>query len=306
MKVHLISNSKSGSGEGKNIAALIQEACDAKGYQMITYAAASASEFNKNIERAIDSAKHGNEMILAAGGDGTIRAVSEKLLNTSIPLGIIPVGTFNYFSKEHGIPKSTSEAIQIALNNVATPVQIAKLNDHVFINNASIGLYVKTIKERERWTDVLGRSRFVAAASTIYSFFTPQRLLKFNIEHSGSTSTRTISTPLIFICNNQAQLKDLALIQEWKSLQNEVSVIYLRPVNKKQLVSLLFRGVTKTLLKEKKLEQFYCSSLSIETLKKTYDVSLDAEIFHLTAPFKIEVFPHGLNLIKPMESHESS
>ncbi len=49
-------------------------------------------------------------VIVAAGGDGTLNAVASKLKNTSIPMGILPLGTFNYVAKVLDIPLDLLEA----------------------------------------------------------------------------------------------------------------------------------------------------------------------------------------------------
>ena len=53
---------------------------------------------------------HSCQMIVVAGGDGTISAVADGLAPSRIPLGIIPVGTGNVLAQELGIPLDPDEA----------------------------------------------------------------------------------------------------------------------------------------------------------------------------------------------------
>jgi diacylglycerol kinase family enzyme len=54
---------------------------------------------------------------------------------------VLPQGTFNYFSRTHGIPLDTTDATRALLAGMIRPVQVGLLNDRVFLVNASLGLY---------------------------------------------------------------------------------------------------------------------------------------------------------------------
>ncbi|MCU0536079.1 MAG: methylglyoxal synthase [Hydrococcus sp. Prado102] len=57
------------------------------------------------------------DLVIASGGDGTVSAVAGALINTGIPLGIIPRGTANAFAVALGIPGSPRNACQIILGD---------------------------------------------------------------------------------------------------------------------------------------------------------------------------------------------
>lgn len=63
----------------------------------------------------LDAAASEPELIVVAGGDGTLRAAAEALAGTGIPMGLIPSGTGNLFARELGLP----------LNNLRTAVTVA-------------------------------------------------------------------------------------------------------------------------------------------------------------------------------------
>ncbi|MFY0084746.1 diacylglycerol kinase family protein, partial [Acinetobacter baumannii] len=70
-------------------------------------------------------------VVVAAGGDGTLNAVASKLKNTSIPMGILPLGTFNYVAKVLDIPLDLLEAAEVIATGIPRSVHIAAINDHI-------------------------------------------------------------------------------------------------------------------------------------------------------------------------------
>ena len=55
------------------------------------------------------------DLVIAAGGDGTVRVVADGLAGTGIPMGIVPEGTANLLSRNLDIPQNELEAIKVAL-----------------------------------------------------------------------------------------------------------------------------------------------------------------------------------------------
>ena len=126
---------------------------------------------------AADAARADGGLVVAAGGDGTINAVATAVLRVGLPMGVIPMGTFNYFSREHGLPLDAEAAVQNLLQALHAgemrPVQVGYVNRQMFLVNASVGLYPKLLAEREKASRRFGRSRLVAVASAVWSMFRP-------------------------------------------------------------------------------------------------------------------------------------
>jgi len=72
-----------------------------------------------------EAAASGPDLIVVAGGDGTLRAAAEALAGTGIPLGLIPSGTGNLFARELGLPLSNPRAaVGVAFAGVERPVDL--------------------------------------------------------------------------------------------------------------------------------------------------------------------------------------
>lgn len=99
------------------------------------------------------------DMIVAAGGDGTIRLAANYLLgrNLACPLGVIPMGSGNLVAEAMGIPVRFKRAVQNLKKGKPTPIDMGLLNEeHYFILSFSMGHMAETviktpIKEKRRW-----------------------------------------------------------------------------------------------------------------------------------------------------------
>ena len=83
--------------------------------------------------------------VIAIGGDGTAYEVACGLMNTGVPMGIIPAGTGNDFIKTVSIPKKPMEALEFILTHDARPVDVGGLNDRLFLNVCGTGFDVTVL-----------------------------------------------------------------------------------------------------------------------------------------------------------------
>ena len=83
------------------------------------------------------------DLLIAAGGDGTLNEVVHGLMDLSEAsrpiLGIVPLGTANDFATGCGIPRDPEEALVLCLKGQGVPIDIGKANAHWFLNAASVG-----------------------------------------------------------------------------------------------------------------------------------------------------------------------
>ena len=82
------------------------------------------------------------DVVVAAGGDGTVNEVLHGLmdmLTVSRPsLGIVPLGTANDFAIACGIPRDPEKALALCMRGAEVPIDVGKANNHWFINAASL------------------------------------------------------------------------------------------------------------------------------------------------------------------------
>ena len=80
-------------------------------------------------------------IVVAAGGDGTVNSVATAIVDSTAALGVLPLGTLNHFAKDLHIPLDLREAVAVVAAGHIRHVDVGQVNDRVFVNNSSIGLY---------------------------------------------------------------------------------------------------------------------------------------------------------------------
>src|SRR6476620_10384727 len=80
-------------------------------------------------------------LVVVGGGDGTISAAASALAGTETRLGILPLGTLNHFARDLSIPADVDEAAALIAKGSVRQVDVAEMNERIFINNSAIGLY---------------------------------------------------------------------------------------------------------------------------------------------------------------------
>lgn len=77
--------------------------------------------------------------MIAVGGDGTIHEVMNGLVGTDIPLGIVPAGSGNDFSRAIGIPSKADKALERILSGKSKMIDIGNVNSTYFCTVAGVG-----------------------------------------------------------------------------------------------------------------------------------------------------------------------
>jgi diacylglycerol kinase family enzyme len=174
---------------------------------------AHSDQLSNIAQQAAATAFGRHSAVVAVGGGGTINAVAQAAHAQGCALGVLPQGTFNYFARTHGIPADAPQALQTLLTCEPVPVQVqvGLINNHVFLVNASLGLYPELLQDREAFKTRFGRSRLVAFGSALVTMLGVHRILRLRIERG--VDHRDITTNTLFIGNNRLQLEQVGLAQ---------------------------------------------------------------------------------------------
>ncbi|WP_315790420.1 lipid kinase [Fischerella sp. JS2] len=123
-----------------------------QGFELIAASAENPQHFSDVIRRY----QHQVDLVIVGGGDGTLNAAVDTLVETNLPLGILPLGTANDLARTLKIPNSLSEASKVIATGKVQRIDLGEVNGKYFFNVASLGLSVKitqrlTKEVKRRW-----------------------------------------------------------------------------------------------------------------------------------------------------------
>ena len=297
----IVFNLGSGSGDEARVRAAIRQACDAAGRAFELVGVDDPSQLPSLARKAVQHAQRAQGVVVAAGGDGTLNAVAQAVLGSGCAYGVLPQGTFNYFSRTHGIPADTAQAMQVLLHASAKPAQVGLVNGRVFLVNASLGLYPKLLEDREGWKQQFGRSRLVAFTAGLATLLRGYRSLRLRIEVQGVT--RSVRTPTLFVGNNALQMEQLGFPLAQAIDGGALAAIMLRPVSRLSMLALLLRGAFGRLGDADQVVGVPCKQLHVHAARafgpRRVKVATDGEIVWLPMPLEFAVSGEPLWLIRP-------
>jgi YegS/Rv2252/BmrU family lipid kinase len=140
----LIVNAKSRSGTAQREMAI--ERLEAHGIETVHLDCARREDLSPLI------VKHAKDVdcAIVGGGDGTLNAAAFGVIETGLPLGILPLGTANDLARTLGIPFDLDGAAQVIADGVTREIDLGIVNGEPFFNVASIGLSAELAQQLTR------------------------------------------------------------------------------------------------------------------------------------------------------------
>lgn len=253
-----------------------------------------------------------NTAVVAVGGDGSLNTVAQAAHSTGCAMGVIPYGTFNYFARTHGIPTDPTAAAQMLLDARPRPVQVAAINNRLFLVNASLGLYPELLQDREKFKARFGRSRWVAFAAGFATLLRAQRRLRLHIEMGDSV--RDVQTLTLFVGNNRLQLDQLgaspADTLAGTPGDGSMAALMLRPIGTLAMLQLMLHGAMGRLGEAAGVESFEFHHMVIRPrlapARNAVVVAFDGEVARMRAPIDIRVLDQPLYLLQSPTENDTA
>ncbi len=137
-----------------------------------------------------------------AGGDGSLAAVAEVAIERDVPFLAVPFGTRNHFARDIGLDREDPLAALAAFEGSEQRVDVGRVNERIFLNNVSLGLYARLVHRRE------GHRRRRDA-------FARLRALGLSVQHPGSLGVKVDGRPadarIVLVANNAYKLELLSI-----------------------------------------------------------------------------------------------
>jgi diacylglycerol kinase family enzyme len=251
------------------------------------------------IPRAVRTAlQRGADVIVAAGGDGTVSAVASVLAGTSIPLGVLPLGTLNHFAKDAGIPAHLPQAVEIVAAGRVRHVDAARVNGHVFINNCSIGVYPDVVETRERLR-ARGYPKWLALIRATVEVL--EREDAVSIRLAAGHAAIVARTPFVFVGNNEYVVEGVRIGARQQLDTGRLFAYFAPPARSRDLPKMAASSILRLKSRQRQLHTIAAAQLWMDTLRGSeIHVACDGELLTLVTPLRFCAWPRALSLIAPV------
>ena len=232
------------------------------------------------------------DLIVAAGGDGTVSAVATGLVETQMPMAVLPMGTLNHFARDLKMPNDLAEAAKAIRDGVTQAIDVGEVNGRVFVNNSSIGLYPDAVMVRDdqqrrhglgKWT-----AMFLAACRVLWRF----PLLSVHVVmQERSIVTKT---PFVFVGNNEYDTGIRTLGQRASLDHGQLAVYTVRCRGRAHMLWLILRGIFGSPEQVKDFEVERVSEAKVHLKRRALQVGMDGEVVRLASPLVYRCRPGAL------------
>ena len=157
------------------------------------------------LELAESAIARGAQVIGMAGGDGSQALVATVAARHDIAHVCIPAGTRNHFALDLGLDRDdVVGALDAFTDGVERRIDLARVNDRVFVNNASLGVYAKVVQ-----SDAYRDAKLETWAGMLPDLLGPDAE-PIDLEFTAPDGSRCDDAPLVLVSNNPYQVTSLA------------------------------------------------------------------------------------------------
>ncbi len=171
--VLIVVNPISGKGRGKRAARELREALDQRGIRAELFETRARDEAPARLRSLGEPV----DLVVAVGGDGTLREVLDGLADRDVPVGILPFGTSNCLALQLGIPRAVRANLEILLRGKTIALDVMRANGSLSCLMTGAGFDARCVREVElRRRGPITKWTYVGATLRALRGYRPPRL----------------------------------------------------------------------------------------------------------------------------------
>jgi len=242
-------------------------------------------------QKAIEDRTSG---IVACGGDGTINEITGFLVETKIPLGIIPLGSGNSIARHLKIPLNIEGALKVIENQNVINVNVGSVNDFIFLSNMGVSFDSNFINSYQS----ISSRGFYAYLKAVFLALYEYKTQKFSLYYQGIK--REVSPFLLMVINTNQFGYDFSISRESIINDGKLELILYKKKSVWALFNLFLASRFGLKLSEKLLEIIPITEVKIKNVSNNFLIQLDGEINPISAEeLSIKIHPRGVNIWVP-------
>jgi diacylglycerol kinase (ATP) len=248
-------------------------------------------------------------VVVAAGGDGTVRLVASELAGTGVPLGVLPLGTGNDFARANGIPDDVAGALERIIKRSTRAIDLLEVNGRCFVTAGGIGIgahsalvvpWIKALHPVARFAaDSLGAGvyRIAAGANVLFRPGLAERVrLAWRVPGEAADRTLEVRTHGIFVANQRNVGGGIALPVPADNADGALDVCVVHDVARVRLLGSLAKLLRGSAIASDVITAWQATRVVIETERPTAFFGCGDLVAEGTR-FEVRVVPGALRVL---------
>ena len=284
----VVLNPKAGSADVGRLRQLLTGRLDEHGWVYDVYEMTGAEDVVAIVRAAC---ARGTDLVIGAGGDGTIASVVNGVWQSSASIGILPAGTGNLLARAMGIPNAVEPALDLIVGDHALQaLDLMQVGDQVVVLNVSAGLSARAMRDTP--TEQKKRFGVLAYVWPVVRDLIRLRRRDFNLTIDGRRMS--IHASEILVANGTFPQ---GAPEDFNDQQFNVYILAARSLP--EYLRLVWEFVRRAWHGNTALRTLPVrTSISIEAVRKPQPVQADGEPFGST-PITVQLIPSAIRVIVP-------
>jgi len=282
------------AGTRRQVRLVVEKELEAAGVDYVFCETQFAGHAFQLATEAVDS-KAG--VVIGIGGDGTLNEVARALVDTPVPLGVIPVGSGNAFARALNISTVPQKACGQLLEADVKRLDVGLVEDELFLSTAGVGIDAEVAWQyAARKGKRRGLIPYLMLTFKVIRQYEPKALRLFLDDQQAITCC-----PLVLVIANTAQYGNGVIIAP--GAQAEDGILDVRVIEPKSLFSTVLHGwrlFTGSIDRMPGVRQFQAQKIRIERDEANY-YQFDGEALKGPAVLNLSVKEHALSVLVPKE-----
>lgn len=301
VRYHVLLNENAGTAHAMGLSAERLQELFERHDLAVTIDADAEVSLGERIERALAGDA---DIIVAAGGDGTITALASALVGTSKTLAILPLGTVNSLARDLQIPFNLEQAVAAIASGQKQKIDIGEVNGRVFLHNVVVGVIPGVAAAREHIRGRPGLSVKIGFLRHFLRRLARARRIALAIELSEGEK-RVERVQAVAVASNAYDEGFGQFFARQRLDAGSLTLYVLKHFTVADFVRLTGGMLLGRWREDEALTIDSVRAVTIDSHKSSLKVMVDGEVEMLATPLRFRIRPLALSVLTPAAAIEA-
>jgi diacylglycerol kinase family enzyme len=254
----------------------------------------------REIEAKLDAAAASSpNVIIVGGGDGSVRAAAQRTLHTHIAIAILPLGTVNRMARDLRIPLDPHQALHALVHGKIREIDVAQVNDKIFLCNSLLGLPPRISEERQRIRGKSWLTRLGGYLKILHMIVYARHKVRLTINNENEKIARRVRVLSLAVSNNVYKQDPGLLFTRVALDQGELGLYISKHRSGLGLLWIFLKAAAGLWSGDLNFIHRTAKKITIHCSRRHLRLANDGEVESLSTPLHYRIHPKALRVLTP-------